>query len=195
MNESHSRVLTLSHLLKTCSLPNADIVIHLLGCDEEDLIDLDLLSQHLSPGVEHLRLYLIGPHMQPCRTQLSSKPGRSLVIDMFGIKGLYHEIDLTDVPSPHYICIFNGGVWGYESWKPTIRCLSRLSRAFLLVTSYTLEEAEDDYDSLVEYLTPSAECIWEPKVNPNRSSILLNRSTQPEGRQYFDNFAFQCFRC
>lgn len=185
MDESLSRVLTLAHL----------IIVYVLGSDEKDVLDLDLLSQHLLPAIRNLRIYMIGPHMRPLPHQYNSKIGCTLTIEAIGIQGLFHEMNSAELPPPNYICIFNGGLWGYDSWIPTLRSLNDFSGVYVLVTSYTLEEAEDDYDTLMGHWRPSVECIWEPQENPFRSTVSLPRKTQPENRPYFDNFAYQCFRC
>lgn len=48
---------------------------------------------------------------------------------------------------PDVIVAFNAGVWGYPAWHPGIEAIIR-TRVPCLITSYTLEEAEDDEDHI-----------------------------------------------
>ena len=196
MNESLSRVLTLSHLLSAFPCSKSEVVVYLLGSDDKDTSHPEHLSQHLPPAIQKLSIYLIGPHMRALNRRFQPKPEQNISIDIIGINGLFHEVITTaELPPPNHICIFNGGIWGYDSWIPTLRSLNAFSGVYVLVTSYTLEEAEDDYDTLIEYWRTSVECVWEPQINPYRSTVSLPRKTQPGNREYFDNFAYQCFRC
>ena len=196
MNESLSRVLTLTHFLSAWPCSSSEVIVYLLGSDDKDVLDPEQLSQHLSPAIRNLSLYMIGPHMKPLSRRFHAKSGAAhdLTIDTIGKQGLYHEIHTAELPSPHYICIFNGGLWGYDSWIPTLRSLNDLTAVYVMVTSYTLEEAEDDYDTVLEHCKASVTCVWEPQINPYRSTVSLPRQTQPGNREYFDNFAYQCFR-
>ena len=92
-----------------------------------------------------------------------------------------------------------------------------------VVTSYTLEEAEDDEDTIREHFRASEKGVstqtaliidqrdpgetdsagsdkiaklhwlWEAEVNPHRSSLQIDRRTKVNGREYFSNHAWQCF--
>ena len=56
------------------------------------------------------------------------------------------------VPSfaPDLALAFNAGVWGYapEEWRPTLEKVLYEDACPLVVTGYTLEEAENDEDAL-----------------------------------------------
>jgi len=76
----------------------------------------------------------------------------------------------------------------------------------MVVTSYTLEESEDDYDtieslysSLVSSVADppvdtsvSLEWVWDCEENPHKGAAV-ERSTQPDNRVYVDSgFWFSC---
>jgi len=46
----------------------------------------------------------------------------------------------------------NAGLWGYDSWHPTLHALPRYTAntTLLFLTSYTFEESEDDYDTVMQ---------------------------------------------
>lgn len=66
--------------------------------------------------------------------------------------------------------LFNPGIWGYNDWIPTLHSFFDLSERKLdtayLFTSYTIEEAEDDYDLLAQFFSSSQE---EKLLDSNRS--------------------------
>ena len=96
-------------------------------------------------------------------------------------------------------------------------------RPLFIVTSYTLEEAEDDEDTIREHFLEAARrdsaqstlknhtlfCgetdgartdrimapnwLWEAEINPHKSSIPIDRRTKVDGREYYSNHAWQCF--
>ena len=51
--------------------------------------------------------------------------------------------------APDAVFCFNAGIWGYDTWRPTLRMVM-LKGAPLVVTSYTFQEAEDDEDVIAE---------------------------------------------
>ena len=89
--------------------------------------------------------------------------------------------------------MFNAGLWGYDSWKPTLSALASLHSVSILVTSYTLEEAEDDSDVIVESLGDSIRWNWQEETNPDKANAVISRATAEIGRAYSDNGAYQCF--
>jgi len=55
----------------------------------------------------------------------------------------------SNTATPDLIIAFNAGVWGYDSWKPTMERLVGLQKSIpFVVTAYTLQEAEDDYETI-----------------------------------------------
>jgi hypothetical protein len=125
----------------------------------------------------------------------------------------YHEFlqsSFNEVQYPHIVCMFNAGLWGYQSWIPTISSFAQLARyeTVFLVTSYTFLESEDDYDTIDSIinkthpdsaLSDESSCeitckwLWDCEVNPFRSLIRLERKTAIEEREYYDNHSWQCF--
>ena len=85
---------------------------------------------------------------------------------------------------PDLALAFNAGVWGYEprEWEPTMREILFTDTCPLLVTGYTLAEAENDEDALGD-MFPAGDCdcrnkssqneevewLWESEINPFRS--------------------------
>ena len=86
--------------------------------------------------------------------------------------------------TPDLALAFNAGVWGYEprEWEPTMREILFTDTCPLLVTGYTLAEAENDEDALGD-MFPAGDCdcrnkssqneevewLWESEINPFRS--------------------------
>jgi hypothetical protein len=86
--------------------------------------------------------------------------------------------------TPDLALAFNAGVWGYEprEWEPTMREILFTDTCPLLVTGYTLAEAENDEDALGD-MFPASDCdcrnksnqneevewLWESEINPFRS--------------------------
>ena len=140
---------------------------------------------------------------------------------------LYHEYWATtlltagaDTMAPDVVIMLNAGVWGYQSWLPTLDTFAQVSRAqpssgssssssssgthsragtLVVATAYTLEEAEDDEDTIRgHYGRPgsgvTAVWLWEAEVNPHRSTHLLERASNVPGRRYYSNHAWQGFQ-
>ena len=85
---------------------------------------------------------------------------------------------------PDLALAFNAGVWGYEprEWEPTMREILFTDTCPLLVTGYTLAEAENDEDALGDMFpagdfdcrnkssqNEEVEWLWESEINPFRS--------------------------
>ena len=60
---------------------------------------------------------------------------------------LYHEYPFTNTPD--MVFLLNAGLWGYDSWEPALTMLGRrLPGVPVVVTAYTFEESEDDFDAV-----------------------------------------------
>jgi hypothetical protein len=70
---------------------------------------------------------------------------------------LRHEADL--------IVCFQPGIWGYDSWQPSIQA-ALCGGAPLVITSYSWEEADDDCGVLEEWGLPPAAWLWDLQPNP-----------------------------
>ena len=193
--------------------------IHVIGCDQVECETDDHIQKYFHPLVRwiggqsrsptSIHLSLIGPG-------IVGRDGRSVnllsstPLDRLGIVNaschcaLYEDWLPSQVEQPDLVIAFNAGIWGYSDWCATIRTIAerRLEVPFV-VTAYTLQEAEDDYDVLEDEirraLVYSKEktdlcCIWEPEVNPFASKIDRHTQSAPEGRQYRENQAWQAWR-
>jgi hypothetical protein len=118
----------------------------------------------------------------------------------------YHEFlasrmhSLTNSPAD-LIVMFNAGLWGYESWIPTLQTIGRIPGVIVLVTSYTVLEAEDDFDTIDRHCNGAAsgghggvKWLWEEEANPNAGTEIINRLCAAPGSVYRDNGAWQCFQ-
>ena len=62
---------------------------------------------------------------------------------------LYHEQQSSRRPAD--ICIaFHPGVWGYDTWIPTIRAACLDMQLPFVITSYTEAEGEGDEEAIIE---------------------------------------------
>lgn len=152
---------------------------------------------------------------------------------------------------PDMIFMLNAGIWGYKSWLPTLDAFDSMSRddrsadtpvsvnsqpgeveakrengiagvdTLFIVTSYTVEEAEDDEDTIREHFSEGdvtkiegedsattepminttnisskgePEWLWEAEISPFRCLEQVERLTKVPGREYYPNHAWQCFR-
>lgn len=199
------------------------ICIHCVGADENEFPSMDSipvtysrLFTHLADcGYTTLQLLFIGPNMiASCNSTTSNHntdTGRefavnstchsgTLNITVAAYTGLYHEVYGAHkiIPPPDLLVLFHAGVWGYNDWLPTLDMFSSLpSLPYILVTSYTVEEAEDDYDTIASNSHASStftiDYLWEEEINPHRSCCLsFKRATSD--RQYTENYAWQCYQ-
>ena len=206
MDDFESRIMTLADFILKINVKGPHFILFILGSDEKELIDIPKLCAAIKTSPVHsMDMVLIGPSM---KTFESNYVAEGLEVRVVGVRGLFHEVhglngnsgiaghhpSLLSRP-PNAVCIFNGGIWGYDSWLPTLSVLRTFHGTYFLVTSYTLEEADDDNDVILSTFPSTIEWLWSNQLNPFRSTDPLKRSTQPEGREYFDNFASQCFLC
>jgi hypothetical protein len=62
----------------------------------------------------------------------------------------------------------------------------------MVITAYTLEECNEDYQVINETVSGSeAKCIWSPETNPFRSKII--REVVSSTKDYRENQAWLCF--
>jgi len=121
---------------------------------------------------------------------------------------------------PELAVAFNAGMWGYsqDEWRPTIDRIVHAHKCPLVVTGYTVKEAESDEDALRAMTTPAAaadagggagagvEWLWETEANPFRSlrprALRFDRSVyvpgddagDGEGAFMGENAAWMCLR-
>jgi hypothetical protein len=138
----------------------------------------------------------------------------------------YHEgsscTDCADAPLVDLVIAFNAGIWGYDSWKPTIECMLRrnnvdspangtkpvMGNTIFVITAYTLEESEDDAAVITDLVETNdldrsmkpknnsnaiSQQIWGPELNPFSSRLERYTASAPPGRKYFENGAWQAW--
>jgi hypothetical protein len=99
---------------------------------------------------------------------------------------------------PDVAVAFNAGVWGYKEWPTTLSRLVQLNLQIpLVLTAYTVQEAEDDAE-VVEEIVGAAEQstkrIWGVESNPFASRKERPTATAVNGRDYRENAAWQAWR-
>jgi len=126
----------------------------------------------------------------------------------------YHE-DSTgdDYTIADLVIAFNAGIWGYDSWKPTIASMIRSSASsgrsgigetLFVITAYTVEECEDDAEVIAQVVEETALSInnntsilgreiWGPESNQFASRLERKTASAPSGRKYFENGAWQAW--
>ena len=127
----------------------------------------------------------------------------------------YHEQNASEASAmlpPDLAVAFNAGIWGYDSWKPTLSfmCQSEGNDSYactpFVITAYTIEECEDDAEVVSEVAaevvaqrmrsskhekTVLAHQLWAPESNPFSSRI--ERKTASVPRKYYENNAWQAW--
>ena len=120
--------------------------------------------------------------------------------------GLYHdEAPPTLEEAPDVAFAFNAGVWGYDpsDWAPTIERVVIDERTPLVVTSYTLLEAESDEDAMRSSLSEfddKVKWVWQAEMNPSQSTEVrdlgFDRSdyidSEKDSSELKENSAWQC---
>lgn len=141
----------------------------------------------LERGVERVSVLCVGPNVVVddevtlgvkhevegmVNEQFMGKIGSALDVEYR--TGLYHDSERGAGETADVAFAFNAGVWGYapSDWAPTIARVVVEERAPLIVTSYTLFEAESDEDAMRASLSAfeNIEWVWEAEINPSRST-------------------------
>ena len=129
----------------------------------------------------------------------------------------YHEVPTEGAPTlADLVIAFNAGIWGYDSWKPTIASMlgkevknvsSGIGKTLFVITAYTVEESEDDADVVAEVVEDTASKrspanketgtiarqLWAPEANLFSSRLERKTASAPPGRKYFENGAWQAW--
>jgi hypothetical protein len=123
---------------------------------------------------------------------------------------LQNDSDSNDIGIPDLAIAFNAGIWGYNEWVTTIRYLieHQSSSIPFVVTAYTFEEAEDDYDTIAEIVKQcppvdhkQIQCVWDVEYNPfasnqdyqqHSSTTTATTPIKPSRRR--ENAAWQSWR-
>ena len=125
---------------------------------------------------------------------------------------LEHDVGTNDVGVPDLAIAFNAGVWGYQEWATTIRymILHQSQSIPFVITAYTFEEAEDDYDTISDIVkecrsvdhNKEVQCVWDVEHNPfasnqdyqQHSSTATIASTLNNSSRRRENAAWQSWR-
>ncbi len=207
-----SRINTIIGAIKRISAePSTEgYVIHIVGAEENEVYGLNeeilarkysrLFDYFVQNNVNRLHLVFIGPNViLPDSHHIALKHGQmSVQVDAYS--QLYHEYYTTHDDKPNLVVLFNAGVWGYTDWLPTLAILDRFqSDVYILITSFTMEEADDDDDTIVEYFSThknskTIEFLWKPELNQHHTSLEYERGHALDlNRKYIDNMYWYCF--
>ena len=125
----------------------------------------------------------------------------------------YHEDSTGDNNTiADLVIAFNAGIWGYDSWKPTIASMissassdrSGIGEILFVITAYTVEECEDDAEVIAQVVKETAllkknntsilgRQIWGPEANQFASRMERKTASAPPGRKYFENGTWQAW--
>ena len=180
-------------------------------------------------GVSDLKLVFIGPNLYPSGedSPTSYRFEDKLNIHFSICCNLYHNfvdqqlahehntvipvsslssdsppISLRCMELVDLVILFQAGLWGYDSWHPTLKMFGVLPITQIVITSYSLLEGENDFDTLEEhccYKEGEGEsegtrwCVWnfEDEKNPYACTEPIPRTSAPDCNIYYDNCAWQ----
>ena len=110
--------------------------------------------------------------------------------------GLYHDVVERGERCADVAFAFNAGVWGYDpsDWMPTVERVVVEEKTPLVVTSYSLREAESDEDALRESLSSCTRVVWEWEAEKNASRSVEVRELGFDGRVYTEDENFEPLR-
>lgn len=203
--------------------PDRIFSIHFVGADENECSNFSmeaivslystLFEYLLANGILRVELLFVGPNLISLNNKLSFdfKYEGKLAVVCIAVCDYYHiflsspnlrqNIAIPDY-SPNIIVMYNPGVWGYPSWLDTFRCIVSkfMASVPILLTSYSLQEAEDDYDILCELFNESKltsmqfdyQWLWECEINPFCSSPKILKKSVNETEIYRDSQYWSC---
>ncbi|XP_011298246.1 uncharacterized protein [Fopius arisanus] len=165
-SEVFTRPLSLLYGIERLRYSVGDVlVIHVVGASAIDLEDPSAFEivRHFRPNIKELLLVFVGPDLKgidvPSMTPyLCSQCKKSDVkLDVHIISKLYHEFfEETGFRIPDIVVGYNIGIHECleadserDTWAPTVKTLGKLGSP-LVVTSYTLEEAQRDYERILK---------------------------------------------
>ena len=217
------------------------LTIHILGCDRVECSSEETLRKSVGPfarwmsavlqsgvlsamqtssiEIDSLVIEISGPNVPDwilCREinllSSSSESGGLVSATAVFRQREYHEnMDEAGV-TPDLAIAFNAGLWGYDSWKPTLSCMCNslgngsYTCTLFVITAYTIEECEDDAEVVSEVAEEVvakrmhsskhdnailAHQLWAPEPNPFSSRI--ERKTASVPRKYYENKAWQAW--
>ena len=175
-----------------------------------------------APQIDSLVLEISGPNVPDwiLSREINLLPSSSELGGLVSAIAVFHQREYhepnTDeasaVLTPDLAVAFNAGIWGYDSWKPTLSfmCQSEGNDSYactpFIITAYTIEECEDDAEVISEVAEEAvvnrmhsskhdnavlAHQLWAPESNPFSSRI--ERKTASVPRKYYENNAWQAW--
>ena len=186
LHTRHCTILSsLTRLLDRKSFLEDSLSVICLGADFREGTTREEMASSFRPLLSSFRevvIYLIGPNVS-----LRDKDYKSGSLRIVSICGLFHEIRFPSFSFSKIVLAvaFDAGIWGYDTWKPTIRKVCHEMRIPLLITSYNGLEADDDFDVLRE-IKPSLSFPWGPPALNPYGSLLEWRSVY-DGETQSDN--------
>ncbi|KAJ1460830.1 hypothetical protein M885DRAFT_612019 [Pelagophyceae sp. CCMP2097] len=203
-----SRSLTLYNALARLDLVAGGggvLRCHIVGADAREGNDRAATARVFDPLLDLLAdtawaevsLVLVGPNVFATEADAAddvcavASRGARPALRVRYLSGLYDACDGRLGSAPHLAAAFQGGIWGYESWRPTVSALHDRGVP-LVVTSYNEFEAEDDEDAL-EALDLGLRWEWKPERNAHSSPDEEPRKENPNGPYaLFENCFWQC---
>jgi hypothetical protein len=216
-----SRAATIAHALVRLDVLRSQetLSVHVVGCDAVECATDETVRLYFGPlarwlavaaeAPKHLELHLIGPNIpieasQRKPMQLlssavsSSRPTRLKSAKVSSHLAVYDDYECNT--RADLIVCFNAGIWGYTEWKPTLHALAlRKQNIPFIATAYTLLEAEDDEDTILDVLKElgiekSVASLWDPEMNPFGSKQPRETATAKVGQEYRENAAWQAWK-
>lgn len=115
------------------------------------------------------------------------------------VMNMENEKITTQYTCNSYIFMLNAGLWGYSSWNPTLHVLPDYAHdtTLIFVTSYTFEESEDDYDTVMEQLTRLNEDMKEKselKSHYRETTYDICWCLESQINSIFNQYTLECKR-
>jgi hypothetical protein len=227
-----SRSATIAEALARLDLLQSQdsFLIHVIGCDGTECGSEERIRERFGPvaawigayaeAPRRLEIVLLGPNVPQSSTATVihlERPAPHGLLESVKIRcyaGLYHDYvsksrvegtnESLESNKPSLIVAFQAGIWGYSEWEPTLTQLAgQSSGAPVVVTSYTIQEAELDAEAVECVLAKTwsddanrvrAGRAWPPEWNPYASRQPRETATAPPGHVYRENAAWSCWR-
>lgn len=209
---------------RSSGMGNSDtLILHVIGCDHVECESVDRIQHWFgflarwigahadthADSPRHLEIHLMGPNMP---AQAAAGPAVDLLVSntestsrletarVMSHVGVYNEW-MVDQKQADLVIAFNAGIWGYDDWRPTVEHLIRAKLSIpLVVTAYTLQEAQDDFDVIHDAVVAQSSvehaqkcCQWQAEVNALASKVPRETATAIAGRHYRENGAWQAW--
>lgn len=208
-----SRSATIAEALVRLTLLDSGknvLQIHVVGCDHVECQSevqirtffgplVRWIGKHPSSSVQSVHIMLVGPNVPKESTEKPVVLSEGQEGSVRGIvschQGVYDEwLGKSEVEADLAIA-FNAGVWGYAEWRTTFENLHpRSGKTPLVITAYTLAEAEEDFEVIRDVLKVDGGCLWKPQDNPFASREQRPTKSAPlSSQRYRENNAWQAW--